>query len=142
MSPLLKGHAFPNLFLARTDGGSLELFDLRKRRHALILMIPEADADLRAFIDHVQARAKIFEWLQTRLIPVYRRRADIPTPWPAPDYPPCLLPGALPDGVEWMRGYVIDKEGSLIEVYEEPTLMSADHVENDLLYLEARRGVC
>ncbi len=137
MSLLVKAQPFPNLYLGRPDGTALEIFDLRKRRHAVVLTLDKPDPDVHAFIAAFQARAKLFDWLETTLLPVYARVRDIPTPWPAPAYPPCLLPGEAPQGLEWGRAYVVSKHGTLLEIYEEPAYLSADALERDVMYWEA-----
>ena len=137
MSAVAKAFPFPNLFLTRPDGTSLELLDLRKRQHAFLLLLSKPDPDLMAFVAHFQDQARLFEWLETRLLVVFQRRQDIPTPWPAPGYPACLYPGRLPEGVRWDRAYVISKNGTLLEAYEEPGMMSVATLERDLLYWEA-----
>lgn len=137
MSALAKGGRCPNLFLARPDGTGLELYDLWKKEHCLLLLLPSADKDVLAFIGRWQDQARLFEWLNTRLICAFPRREAVPTPWPAPGYPPCLHAQALPSGLEWGKGYVVSKNRSLIEVYPEPAMLSAAKVEKDLLYWEA-----
>ncbi|HTB22913.1 MAG TPA: hypothetical protein VK914_09420 [bacterium] len=138
MSALLKTQPFPNLFLKRPDGTSLELVDLRKKQHALLLFLSRNDSDAMAFVSHFQDQARLFEWLNTRLLVVFRNPKDIATPWPAPGHPPCLIPDMpLPAGVEWDKAYVVSKNGTLLEIYEEPALVSVAKVERDFLYWEA-----
>jgi hypothetical protein len=137
MSPVSKALPFPNLFLGRPDGTSLELLDLHKKEHALVLLLSKPDADALAFVSRFQDKARLFEWLGTRLLTVFQRPEDVPTPWPAPGYPACLHVKALPDGVEWDKAYVISKNGTLLEIYGEVGFLSVDAVERDLLYWEA-----
>lgn len=137
MSAVGKSLAFPNLFLPRTDGTCLELVDLRKKQHALLMLFSKPDPDAMAFVSHFQDQAKLFEWLNARLLPVFARREHIPTPWPAPHYAPFLHTEPLCDGLEWDKAYVISKNGTLLEIYPELPLLSVHKVEQDLLYWEA-----
>lgn len=134
---LAKAQPFPNLFLTRPDATSLELTDLRKKEHCLLILQSRPHPDVQAFISHFQDQAKLFNWLNTRLVVVYPRREEIPTPWPAPAYPPCLYAAALPEGVAWDQAYVISKNGTLTEFYGHPGDLSVAKVEKDLLYWEA-----
>jgi hypothetical protein len=137
MNAVAKGLPFPNLFLKRPDGSSLELVDLYKQEHALLLFLSKPDPDALAFVAHFQDQARLFEWLQTRLLVVYRNQDHVTTPWPAPGYPACLHLEALPDGVDWDQAYVVSKHGTLLETYGEPGFLSVDKIERDLLYWEA-----
>jgi len=137
MRRLARSEAFPNLFLPRPDGTSLELQDLRKHYHAFIVFLSKPDADVAAFVAHFQAEARLFEWLQARLLVVYARLQDIPTPWPAPGHPPFLRPGDLPEGLAWDMAYVVSKNGTLLQAYEEPGLATIKELEQELLYWEA-----
>lgn len=137
MSSLIKGTPFPNIFLTRSDGTSLELQDLRKKEHALLVMQQRPDNDLLAFISHFQDEARLFEWLQTRLLVVYPRRESVPSPWPAPAFAPFLYAEPLPQGIEWGQAYVVSKNGTLVEIYAEPALLSTAKIEKDMLYWEA-----
>jgi hypothetical protein len=137
MSLAVKGAQFPNLFLTRPDGTSLELYDLWKKEHCLLLLLKAPNPDALAFIQHFQDQARLFEWLNTRLIVVYTRREAIPSPWPAPGYPACLFGDFLPQGVEWDKAYVISKNRTLMEIYPEPAMLSVAKVEKDMLYWEA-----
>jgi hypothetical protein len=137
MSPVAKGLQFPNLDLARPDGTGLELYDLWKKEHCLLLLLPAADPDALAFVSHWQDQARLFQWLNTRLICAFPRREAIPTPWPAPGYPPTMHSGPLPDGLEWGKAYVVSKNRTLTEVYPHPGELSVAKVERDLLYWEA-----
>ena len=84
MPPLRTGEQFPNLFLMRPEGTSLEVYELWKKQHALIFFSRHPHPDLTAFISHFQDNARLFEWLNLRLLAVYPAREKIPTPWPAP----------------------------------------------------------
>lgn len=137
MSLAIKGAQFPNFFFTRPDGSSLELYDLWKKEHCLLLLLKKADHDTLAFISHFQDNARLFEWLNTRLIVAFPRREAIPSPWPAPGYPACLFSSDLPQGVEWDKAYVISKNRTLIEVHPEIPMLSVAHVEKDMLYWEA-----
>lgn len=137
MSVPVKGLRFPNLFLARPDGTGMELYDLWKKEHCLLLLLPSADPDALAFVSHWQDQARLFEWLNTRLVCVFPGREAVPTPWPAPGYPPCLHAEPLPDGVEWGKAYVVSKNRTLLELYTELDQLSVAKVEKDLLYWEA-----
>jgi hypothetical protein len=137
MSALEKGKPFPNLFLNRPDGTSFELVDLRRREHALVLLLRHPDAAHLAFVSHFQDRAKLFEWLNLRLVAVFAKIDTVNTPWPAPGYPPCLHARPLPDGLDWDKAYVVSKNGTLLETYEEPEFLGVDAIERDLLYWEA-----
>lgn len=137
MTTAIKGQPFPVLFLTRPDGTSLDLQDLRKKEHYLLLLQRQPHPDVLAFISHFQDQARLFEWLQTRLVAVYPRREAVPSPWPAPGYPPCLFGGDLPDGLEWDRAYVVSKNGTLIEIHAELPFLSVAAIEKDMLYWEA-----
>ena len=137
MSLVVKGGQFPNLFLTRAEGTSLELYDLWKKEHCLLVMLKKADHDTMAFVSHFQDQARLFEWLGTRLIVAFPRREEVPTPWPAPGYPACIFSSDLPQGVEWGKAYIISKNRTLIEVFPEPHMMSVARVEKDMLYWEA-----
>lgn len=137
MSPLAKAQPFPNLYLDRPDGTSLELFDLRKKQHALLVLLDKPDPRALAFVGLFQDRAGLFAWLDTRLLAVFSKSARIPTPWPAPGYPACMHAEALPSGVEWGRSYVVSKHGTLLELYGDVSELSVEKIEQDLLYWEA-----
>jgi hypothetical protein len=137
MSPIAKGLPFPNFFLTRPDGTSLELFDLHKKQHALLIFLSKHDSDAMAFVSHFQDQARLFEWLQTSMLVIFQNLETIVTPWPAPGHPACLHPQVLPDGVEWDKAYVVSKHGTLLEIYEEPGFLTVAKVERDLLYWEA-----
>jgi hypothetical protein len=137
MSAVGKSLPFPNLFLVRPDGTSLELVDLRKKQHALVMLFSRPDPDAMAFVGHFQDQARLFDWLGTRLLPVFARRDHIPTPWPAPAFTPCLHTDPLPEGLGWDKAYVVSKNGTLLEQYEELPMLSVHKVEQDLLYWEA-----
>lgn len=137
MSLVVKGLQFPNLFLVRPDKTSLELYDLWKKEHCLLILLERQDKDVAAFIARWQDNARTFEWLNTRLLVVHAKREAITSPWPAPGMPPCLHAEPLPQGVEWGKAYVISKNRTLTEVYEHPSELSVAKVEKDLLYWEA-----
>jgi hypothetical protein len=137
MSKLAKALPFPNLFLMRPDGTSMELVDLRKRKHALVLLLSKPDPRALTFVGLCQDKARLFEWLDTQLLTVFERLEHVVTPWPAPGYPACVHADPLPDGVEWDRAYVVSKNGTLLEIYDEFDVLSVDRVERDLLYWEA-----
>ena len=137
MSGLPKGAQVPNLFLTRPDGTSLELYDLWKKEHCVLVLAKRAHPDLDAFIRHFQDQARLFNWLDTRLLPVFPRREAVPSPWPAPGYPPCLYAEPLPQGLEWDRAYVISKHRTVFEHYADPLELSVAKLERDLLYWEA-----
>ena len=44
-----EGEIFPNLFLIRPDGTNLDLFELRKKEHAVIVFADMASRDFLAF---------------------------------------------------------------------------------------------
>jgi hypothetical protein len=129
---------FPNMFLMRPEGTSLELNDLKKNEHFLILFMNDAHPDSLAFIQRFQDEAKTFEWLNTRLIVVFKGRESIPTPWPAPGYAPFVHAQPLPDGLEWGKGYLVSKNQTVFSVYPELPFMAASTVEKDILHWEAR----
>ena len=135
--PVVLGAPFPNLVLARADGTGMELYDLWKREHGLLLLQKEPHADVMAFVRRFQDEARTFEWLQTRLLAVFPTRDVIPTPWPAPGYPALIYSEPLPTGMDWGKLYVISKNKTLYEVYPEPAMISVDKVERDLLVWEA-----
>ncbi|MGH7443125.1 MAG: hypothetical protein ACREKE_10685 [bacterium] len=137
MSPVTKAQPFPNLFFSRTDGTSFELLDLRKQKHVLLLFIQESDPVARSFLSLFQDRAKLFDWLDARLVAVFSQSKSVYCPWPAPSYPPCLLTEPLPEGLEWGNAYVVSKNGSLLEIYLSVSELSVEKVERDLLYWEA-----
>ncbi len=132
-----KGGAFPNLFLLRPDGTSFELMDLRRRKHALVLLLSPPAPEARALIGLIQDRAKLFRWLDLEVAASFPNPRAVFTPWPAPDFPPCLHPALVPEGLEWGSGYVVSKNGTLLERYPDLAELSADKVERDLLYWEA-----
>lgn len=134
--PIVVGQPFPNLVLERPDGTGMELYDLWKKQHALILLQREPHPDVMAFVQRFQDEAKTFEWLHTRLLCVFPKRDGIPTPWPAPGYP-ALYCNQVPEGVEWGKLYVVSKNKTLYEVYPEPAMISVAKVERDLLVWEA-----
>lgn len=134
--PIVVGLPFPNLLLSRTDGTGLELYDLWKKEHALLLLQKEPHSDVMAFIQRFQDEARTFEWLNTRLLAVFPKREVIPSPWVAPGYP-ALYCAELPKDVEWGKLYVISKNKTLFEVYPEPGMLSVAKVERDLLVWEA-----
>jgi hypothetical protein len=131
------GAMFPNLTLARPDGTGMELYDLWKREHALLLFQHEPHNDVMAFIQRFQDEARTFEWLNTRMLPVFASREIIPSPWPAPGYPALYHSGPLPTGVDWGKLYVVSKNRTLYEIYPEPGMISVAKVERDLLVWEA-----
>jgi hypothetical protein len=135
--PVIVGQMFPNMVLGRPDGTGMELYDLWKKQHALLILQDKAHPDVMAFIDRFQAEAKTFEWLQTRLLPIFPKREAVPSPWTAVGYPPLLHPGALPDGVEWGRAYVISRNRTLLDVYLNPGEVSVSKFERDMLVWEA-----
>jgi hypothetical protein len=137
MSSLPKGAQVPNLFLTRPDGTSLELYDLWKREHFVLVLVRHAHPDLGAFVSHFQDQAKLFSWLNTRLIVVFPKRDDVLSPWPAPGYPPCLYGELLPQGLEWDQAYVVSRNRTLFEHYGDPRELSVAKLEKDLLYWEA-----
>lgn len=132
------GKAFPNLFLIRPDTTSLELSDFRKSEHFLILFVDYPHPDTFAFVRRFQDEARTFEWLQTRLLVVFPSLKGIPTPWPAPGYPPFIYSQALPEGVEWGKTYLVSKNQTLFSIYPELPMLAASVVEKDVLYWEAR----
>jgi hypothetical protein len=136
MMPIAVGQPFPNLHLDRPDGTGMELYDLWKKEHALLLPQKEAHPDVMAFIQRFQDEARTFEWLNTRLLPVFPKREAIPSPWTAPGYP-ALYVKELPQGLEWGKLYVISKNKTLYEIYPEPGMISVAKVERDLLVWEA-----
>src|SRR5690242_18404273 len=95
------GSLFPNLSLSRPEGTGLELYDLHKKEHALLLLIDKPQADVRALVQRFQEEAKVFQWLHTRLLAVFPSREAVFSPWPAPDYAPFVESAPLPEGVEW-----------------------------------------
>lgn|GEM_PF-2495469 len=137
MSSLPKGAQVPNLFLARPDGTSLELHDLWKKEHCLLILVKHPHHDLGAFISHFQDQAKLFTWLNTRLLVVFPRREAVLSPWPAPGFPACLHSDVLPQGLEWDQAYVISKNRTLFEQYPDLRELSVAKLEKDLLYWEA-----
>lgn len=134
---LKEGDPFPNYFLLRPDGTNLDLFELRKKEHALLLFVEHADKDSLAFIQRFQDESKTFEWLKTRLIVVFQDRSKIPTPWPAAMYSPFVYPEPLHDGVEWGKAYLVSRNQTLFSIYPEIPMMSAQRVEDDVLHWEA-----
>ena len=134
--PVQVGQPFPNLTLARPDGTGMEIYDLWKKKHALLLLQKQPHPDVMAFISRFQDEAKTFDWLNTVLLPVFPKRDVIPTPWIAPGYP-ALYCAELPDGLDWDKLYVISKNKTLYEVYPEPGMISVARVERDLLVWEA-----
>lgn len=137
MSLVVKGLQFPNMDLSRPDGTGFELYDLWKKEHCVLLLLPKPDPDTLAFVSHWQDQARLFEWLNTRLICVFPKRDLVPSPWPTPGYPACIFGGDLPQGVEWGKGYVISKNRTLVELYPHPGELSVAGMERDLLYWEA-----
>jgi hypothetical protein len=137
MSSLVKGQQAPNLFLMRSDGTSLELYDLWKKEHVILIFSPGGDRDTEALISRFQDQARLFEWLNARLLCVYPRREVVPTPWPAPGYPACLHAEPLPGGYEWGKAYVISKNRTLLARYDLDGEISVARFEEDLLYWEA-----
>jgi|SRR5665213_146931 len=137
MSTLAQAQPFPNFFLKRPDGTLFELVDLYKKQHAVLLFVSRVNSDVLVFVTHFQDQARVFDWLDSRLIVIYQNLHAIVTPWPAPAYPPCLYSGTLPDGVQWGQAYVVSKHGTLLETYPELDLLSVAKVERDLLYWEA-----
>jgi hypothetical protein len=131
------GLPFPNLVLARPDGTGMELYDLWKKQHALLLFQKEPHPDVMTFLTRFQEEAKTFEWLNTVMLPVFPKREAIPTPWPAPGYPALYYNQDLPEGVDWGKLYVVSKNKTLYEVYPEPGMISVARVERDLLVWEA-----
>jgi hypothetical protein len=136
MNPIQEGDRFPNLFLLRPDGTNLDLFELRKKEHALLLFLEAADKDTLAFIQRFQDEIKIFTWLRARLLVVFKEAKKIPSPWPAPSFSP-FVHKELPEGLEWGKGYLVSVNGTLYSLYAEPALLSANKVEDDLLHWEA-----
>jgi len=137
MSSVAKGEHFPNVFLKRPDGTSMELVDLYKKEHALVLFLSKPDPDALVFVSHFHDQARLFEWLNTRLLVIFPKQEHLVTPWPAPAYPPCQHLEDLPDGVHWDKAYVVSKHGTVMEAYEEPGFLSVAKVEQDILYWEA-----
>lgn len=136
--PLLRpGDQFPNMFLVRPEGTSLEIYELWKKQHALILFSRQPHPDLTAFISHFQDNARLFEWLNLRLLAVYPAREKVPSPWPAPSHPPFVYGQPLPDGVEWDKAYLISKNRSVFGLFPEPWFMSVAGIEKDVLYWES-----
>ena len=138
MSGLIEeGSRFPHFFLLRPDGTNLDLDELRKKEHALLLFIEHPDKDVMAFIQRFQDETKTFEWLKTRLIVVFKDKMKIPTPWPAPSYSPFVHNEALPENILWDKGYLVSRNQSLYSLYHELPFLSAHRVEQDLLHWEA-----
>jgi hypothetical protein len=135
--PILPGAPFPNVSLSRPDGTGMELYDLWKKQHALLLLQKEPHADIMMLIQRFQDEARTFEWLNTLLLPVFSSREAIPTPWPAPGYPALYHSSPLPSGMDWGKLYVISKNKTLFETYAEPGMLSVARVERDLLVWEA-----
>jgi hypothetical protein len=136
--PLIReGEQFPNFFLLRPDGTNLDLYELRKKEHALLLFVEQPNADLCAFIQRFQDEIRMFEWLKTRLIVVFRDAAKISTPWPAPSFPPFVHAQPLHEGIEWGKGYLVSLNRSLYSIYPELDLLSAKRVEDDILHWES-----
>lgn len=132
-----KAQQFPNVFLTRPDGSSLELYDLWKKEHCLLVLMKQPHPDVQSFVSLFQDQARLFEWLNTRLIVVFPKRDVIPSPWPAPGYPACLYSDTLPQGVDWDQAYVISKNRTVMELYLDPRELSVGRLERDLLYWEA-----
>lgn len=132
-----EGELFPNFFLLRPDGTNLDLYELRKKEHALLLFIQKPDRDTMAFVQRFQDEIKTFEWLKTRLLVVFKEQAKIPTPWPAPSFSPFVFSAPLPEGVEWDKGYLVSLNRSLYSIYAELPFLSAKRVEDDVLHWEA-----
>lgn len=132
-----EGELFPNFFLIRPDQTTLDLYELRKKEHALLLFIEKPDRDLLAFVQRFQDEIKTFEWLKTRLVPVFKDGPKIPTPWPAPSFSPFVFSTPLPEGIEWGKAYLVSLNRTLYSVYPELGLLSAHKVENDVLHWES-----
>lgn len=137
-SALRPGSMFPNLNLKGSEGVSMELYDLRKKEHAAVLLVKDPWPALPGLISQFQDQAKLFEWLQLRLLPVYKDRAKAPTPWPAPGYPAWTLSNELPEGAEWGWLYLVSKNRTVFSIYPDPALVSPQTLERDMLYYEAR----
>jgi hypothetical protein len=123
--------------LIRPDRTTLDLYELRKKEHALLLFIEAADRDTLALIGRFQDETKIFEWLKTRMIVVFKEAAKIPSPWPAPGYSPFVFSQPLPEGVDWGKGYLVSRNRTLYSIYPELDLLSAHRIEQDVLHWEA-----
>lgn len=132
-----EGDLFPNFFLIRPDGTNLDLYELRKKEHALLLFIEHPDRDTQAFIQRYQDETKLFEWLKTRLLVVFKDRSKIPTPWPAPSYSPFVHSEPLHEGIEWDKGYLVSRNRTLYSIYPELPFLSAHRIERDVLHWEA-----
>jgi hypothetical protein len=138
MSLIKEGGRFPNMFLKRPDGTCLELYELWKKEHGLVLFVDAPHPDTLAFIRRFQDEAKIFEWLNLRLIPVYPELAKVHSPWPAPLYAPFVYSEVIPEELEWGKGYLFSKNRTVHAIYPELPFLSAHKIEQDMLYYEAR----
>ncbi len=137
-SALRPGLMFPNLLLRGVEDLRMELHDLKKKEHAAVLFIKDPWPALPNFVSQFQDQARLFEWLNLRLLPIYHDRAKAPTPWPAPGYPLWTLNAELPQGVEWGWLYLVSKNRTIFSIYPEPALLSPQTLERDMLYYEAR----
>jgi hypothetical protein len=131
------GEQFPNFFLNRPDGTHLELYDLRKKEHALLLFIETPNQNIMALVQRFQDEMKLFDWLKTRMIAVFQDVKKIPTPWPAPMYSPFVYQQALPKDIQWGQGYLVSRNRTLYSIYPELDFLSAHQVEQDVLHWEA-----
>jgi hypothetical protein len=132
-----EGQQFPNFFLLRPDGTNLDLYELRKKEHSLLLFLERSDRETLAFIQRFQDEINTFQWLKTRLIVVYKDTASVATPWPAPSFPPFVHPQPLHEGIEWGKGYLVSLNRTLYSIYPETPFLSAKKVEDDVLHWEA-----
>ncbi len=132
-----QGEAMPGLYLCRSDGTGLELADLRRETHGLLVLADRDFATVQAFVGHFQANARTFEWLRLKLLVAYPRHEDMPTPWPAPAFPALLAPREIPHGLEWGKAYLFGPQGEVEEIYHELDLLAVNQVERDLGYWEA-----
>jgi len=134
-----QGTPMPDMYLRRSDGTSLELADLRRETHGLLVLADRHLPTVHAFVDHFQANARTFEWLRLKLLVVYKRQQDVPTPWPAPAFPALLAPQELPHSLEWGKAYLFGLAGYVEEVYNDLDLLAVNQVERDLGYWETNK---
>ena len=134
---IAEGQPFPGFFLSRPDGTSIQTDEFKKHYHALLVFIDAAHPDTLAFVQRFQDEDNVFRWLNTKLVPIFKERVPIPSPWPAPMYSPFVYAEPLPEGIEWGKAYLVSKNMTLFSIYPELPFMSAHRVEQDVLHWEA-----
>ena len=80
---LVPGQLFPNFKIPNPDGGTFELYELRKKEHALLLFVEELTPGIANLLSQLRDEEALMKWLELRPVQIKKGL------------------GLAPEGVEW-----------------------------------------